>query len=140
MANVRSKAELDTIFADNFTGNISPQDIRDFVATMYQWVFGPISTKTDDYTFVDTDVGATIRANKASAITFTVDTNANQAFEVREKVNVFNVGAGDLTIAGPGVTLNGDVAFKQFEGGYVQQVAIDEWDIHHHPGNALVTE
>ena len=40
----------------------------------------PVATKTDSYTFTRTDEGRVVMANKGSALTFTIPTNADVPF------------------------------------------------------------
>ena len=60
------------------------------------------------YTLVLTDNGRLVTLNNAAAITVTVPTNASVAFATGAIVNLQQIGAGQVTVAGAsGVTLNG---------------------------------
>lgn len=58
------------------------------------------------YTFVLADANKRVEASNASAQTYTIDTNANQAFTVGDIIEICQMGAGQVTIAAAGgVTL-----------------------------------
>ena len=60
------------------------------------------------YTLVLTDNGRLVTLDNAAAITVTVPTNASVAFATGAIVNLQQIGAGQVTVAGAsGVTLNG---------------------------------
>jgi hypothetical protein len=57
------------------------------------------------YTLVLTDAHKFVTLSNASAITLTVPTNASVAFEIGDQVNIMQLGAGQVTVSGAGVTL-----------------------------------
>lgn len=57
------------------------------------------------YTLVLTDSAKFVTLSNASAITLTVPTNASVAFPIGTQVNIMQLGAGQVTISGAGVTL-----------------------------------
>lgn len=57
------------------------------------------------YTAVLADDGKLVTLSNASAITFTIPTNASVAFGIGTQINIMQLGAGQVTIAGAGVTL-----------------------------------
>lgn len=60
------------------------------------------------YTLVLTDASDLVTLNNASAIALTVPTNASVAFATGAQVNIQQIGAGQVTVAGDtGVTVNG---------------------------------
>jgi hypothetical protein len=60
------------------------------------------------YTLVLTDNGRLVTLSNAAAITLTVPTNASVAFATGAVINIQQIGAGQVTVAGAaGVTLNG---------------------------------
>lgn len=83
------------------------------------------------YTLVLGDLGKCVECNNASAITLTVPTNATAALPVGALVEVFQQGAGQVTIAAAGgVTLrtpNGAKTAKQYSTVVLRQRAADEW-------------
>ena len=83
----------------------------------------PVVDKTDDYTFVRTDEGRVVMANKATAITFTVPLNSSIAYPIdKTELKVMNKGAGVLTIAGVvGVTLNGTSTIPQYSNAIIRK-------------------
>lgn len=57
------------------------------------------------YTAVLADDGKLVTLSNASAITFTIPTNATVAFGIGTQINIMQLGAGQVTVAGAGVTL-----------------------------------
>ena len=57
------------------------------------------------YTAVLADDGKLVTLSNASAITFTIPTNASVAFGIGTQINIMQLGAGQVTVAGAGVTL-----------------------------------
>jgi hypothetical protein len=85
-----------------------------------------------DYTFVLGDAGTVVEGTKATAQTFTIPTHASVAFPVGTIIEVFQDGAGQITIAGAGgVTLRSDGAKVKTAAQYatigLRQRAADEW-------------
>lgn len=56
------------------------------------------------YTLVMGDAGKFVQITFATAITLTVPTNASVAFPIGTQVNIMQLGAGQITIGGAGVT------------------------------------
>lgn len=91
-----------------------------------------ISAKTDDYTHVAGDAGKLITVTKATAVAFTLDTNANAASAVGAVIDIVNLGAGDLTVAGAGgVTVNSvdgsSIVVEQYCGVRAIKLATNTW-------------
>lgn len=64
------------------------------------------NTQTDNYVLVLSDVGKVIEMNKATANTLTIPLNATVAFPIGTVIEVYQMGAGQVTIAAAGgVTL-----------------------------------
>lgn len=93
------------------------------------------TAKTNNYTAVLADQNSYIRMNKATAVTFTIPTEANVAFPIGTTLHVENTGAGAVTIAGEsGVTLNADatspiVMADQYTVATGIKTASDTWTI-----------
>lgn len=91
------------------------------------------STQTGTtYTFVLADSGTVVEGNNAGAITFTIPANATTAFLVGTVIEVFQLGAGQITIAGAvGVTLRSDASKVKTAAQYatigLRKRATDEW-------------
>lgn len=66
------------------------------------------NAQTTGYTLVLADAGRLVEMGSASAITLTIPTNANVAFPTGTKIDVLRTGAGEVTIAGAGVTINSE--------------------------------
>lgn len=89
------------------------------------------TTQANDYTFALGDKGTVVEATKATAITFTVPANATVAFPVGSVIEVYQSGAGQVTIAAAGgVTLrapHGAKTAAQYSTLALRQRAADEW-------------
>jgi hypothetical protein len=59
---------------------------------------------SSSYTLLITDGGKFIQISFATAVTLTVPTNASVAFPIGTQVNIMQLGAGQITIGGAGVT------------------------------------
>lgn len=83
------------------------------------------------YTFVAADTGKFVTLSNASAITVTVPTNAAVPFLVGTQINIVQLGAGQVTVAGPGVTLRSNGSklklFGQYAAATLVKIATDEW-------------
>lgn len=84
------------------------------------------------YTFVLGDAGKVVEGNNASAITFTVPPNSSVAYPVGTVIEVFQQGAGQISVAaGAGVTIRSPGARLKLTGQYssatLRQRAADEW-------------
>ena len=65
------------------------------------------------YTLALTDAGKLVTLSNASAISLTVPTNTNVAFPTGTQVNMVQLGAGRVTVAGDtGVTVNSALGLK----------------------------
>jgi len=94
--------------------------------------FGQFNAQTGTtYTLVLTDVAKVISMTNASAITLTVPTNASVAFPVGSQILVYQGGAGQVTVAGAGVTLRSSGSrlktFNQYAVIGLLKLATDEW-------------
>lgn len=92
-----------------------------------------VSSQTGaSYTFVLTDAGTVVEGNSASAQTFTIPPHSSVAFPVGAVIEVFQEGAGQITIAaGVGVTLQSDGSKVKCAAQYstigLRQRATDTW-------------
>lgn len=83
------------------------------------WELDTMADTTTAYTLVLGDAGKYVTLSNASAITLTVPTNATVAFDVGTVVNVVQLGAGQVTIAGAvGVTVNSEGSKLKLKGQY----------------------
>lgn len=87
------------------------------------------------YTFALTDSGAYCRFTNGSAVTATIPPHSSVAFEAGTQIDLFQGGAGKLTIAaGIGVTINSVLSNKSLSARYagatlIQTDTIDTWDL-----------
>jgi len=83
------------------------------------------------YTLVLTDAHDLITLNNASAITLTIPTNASVAFTIGDQVNFLQLGAGQVTVGGAGVTIRSEGSKLKLKGQYAAATCIkigtDEW-------------
>ena len=83
------------------------------------------------YTLALADSGKFVTLSNASAITLTVPTNATVAFPVGTQVNIVQLGAGQVTVGGAGVTLRSNGSklklFGQYAAATLVKIATDEW-------------
>ena len=83
------------------------------------------------YTLVLTDSAKFVTLSNASAITLTVPTNASVAFPTGTQINIMQLGAGQVTISGAGVTLRSAGSKLKTSAQYavatLVKIATDEW-------------
>jgi hypothetical protein len=82
------------------------------------------------YTLVLSDAGDVIEISNAAAITLTVPTNASVAFPIGTIIEVFQLGAGQITVSGAGVTFRAPGGAKtrvQYSTLSLRKRATDEW-------------
>lgn len=83
------------------------------------------------YTLVLTDSAKFVTLTNASSITLTVPTNSSVAFPVGTQVNLVQLGAGQVTVGGAGVTLRSQGSKLKLNGQYAAavliKIATDEW-------------
>ncbi len=83
------------------------------------------------YTAVLADDGKLVTCDNGSAITFTIPTNASVAFGIGTQINVMQLGAGQVTIAGAGVTFRSNGSKLKTNGQYAVatccKIATDTW-------------
>jgi uncharacterized iron-regulated membrane protein len=83
------------------------------------------------YTAVLADDGKLVTCDNGSAITFTIPTNASVAFGIGTQINIMQLGAGQVTIAGAGVTFRSEGSKLKTKGQYAVatccKIATDTW-------------
>jgi hypothetical protein len=83
------------------------------------------------YTFVAADTGKFVTCNNGSAITVTIPTNAAVPFLVGTQINVLQLGAGQITFGGAGVTMYAQGSktktFGQYSVATLVKIATDTW-------------
>jgi uncharacterized membrane protein len=90
------------------------------------------NNKVDDYTLLLADAGKVIEMNKGTAVTLTVPLNATAAFAIGTVIEVWQQGAGQVTVAAAvGVTIRsagGLLALAgQYSGAVLRKVGTNEW-------------
>lgn len=90
-----------------------------------------INTQTGtSYTLVISDAGKLITLDNGAAITLTVPTNASVAFPIGTHIDLAQLGAGQVTIGGSGVTFrakNGQKLSGQYAGASIVKIGTDTW-------------
>ena len=71
------------------------------------------TTASSNYTIQLTDLGKLVELNEASACTLTIPTNASVPFAVGDRIDVLQVGAGQVTIT----PVSGTVTINGYDGG-----------------------
>ena len=83
------------------------------------------------YTLLLIDDSKVVTLSNASAITLTIPTNASVAFPIGSQVNIVQLGAGQVTVAGAGVTIRSQGSKLKLNGQYAAasllKIATDEW-------------
>lgn len=84
------------------------------------------------YTLVLTDKGKLLTLNNASAITLTIPLNSSVAFPVKSRIDLAQLGAGQVSIAATGgVTIRSSGSklkiTGQYSGASLTKIATDEW-------------
>ena len=83
------------------------------------------------YTLTLTDAQKLVTLNNASAIALTIPTNASVAFTIGDQVNLLQLGAGQVTVGGAGVTIRSEGSKLKLKGQYAAATCIkigtDEW-------------
>jgi hypothetical protein len=121
-----------TFASANLTGNINATTIGATTPLQIQG-YRPINTQTGiSYTLVLGDSGQMVTLNNASSITLTVPTNASVAFPVGTEVDLTQLGAGQVSVAGSGgVTIDSYSGYLKIAGQYagatLKKIATDTW-------------
>lgn len=83
------------------------------------------------YTTVLTDASKLVTLNNGSAITLTIPPNSSVAYPIGTKIDLLQIGAGQVTVAGgAGVTVHSTPTLKlraQYSGGTCIQYAANTW-------------
>ena len=94
--------------------------------------FGIFNAQTGTtYTLALTDVAKVVSLTNAASITLTIPTNATVAFPTGTQILLYQGGAGQVTIAGAGVTIRSQGTKLKLNGQYsvggLLKVNTDEW-------------
>jgi hypothetical protein len=83
------------------------------------------------YTLALSDAQKLVTLTNASAISLTVPTNSSVAFTIGDQVNLLQLGAGQVTVSGAGVTLRSEGSKLKLKAQYaiatLIKVGTDEW-------------
>lgn len=97
-------------------------------------IYRPIVTQSNSATLALTDAGTFQKCTKGTAMTITVPTNASVAFVTGTEIDIYQQGAGQVTIAAAGgVTINsvfGNLKIaNQYTGASLKKTASDTWEL-----------
>ena len=85
------------------------------------------------YTLLLSDAHKLVTLSNASGITLTIPTSASAAFEIGDQVNIMQLGAGQVTVGGAGVTIRSQGSKLKLNGQYAAatliKIGTDEWVI-----------
>ena len=127
---------LSTIGANSFDQTVDRIMMYDDSASAHKAVLLQdlgitIVSEASAQTFALGDANTMQKSTSASAVTWTIPTNASVAFEIGTAIQVYQEGAGQVTIAADGgVTLrspNGAKTNQQYGVACISKVAADEW-------------
>lgn len=136
----RTRTTLQTLFADNSVGDISPQDLRDYLASTKLYTENQFVTLTDGATVtVDCSSGNHFHLNANGNRTIAVPTNVSSRMSDKLVIRIKAI-SSDRTITMSGVTggfrfgneisaLSGVVTNKTDYLGCVYNSGDDMWDI-----------
>lgn len=122
-----------------FTGNpVAPtaaasNNSTQIATTAYaqtQASISPINTQASSYSVVAADAGKTVEINSASAVSLNLVLDATVNFPIGTIINVMQTGAGQVSIAAGGTTLNATPGLKlrtQYSVASVQKRAANSW-------------
>lgn len=128
-----------SVDASGFNGNLTTSDdtVQEVAQKLDDLSFAtPASvytitanTVTDNYTLVLADAGKVVEMNAATAKQITVPTNASVAYDVGTVIELYQMGAGTVTIAGDtGVTVrNAGTLSAQYATASLRKRATNEW-------------
>jgi hypothetical protein len=131
-ATVAGKVELATS-AETITGTDTERAVTPAgAAATYRLLAQSINAQTDTtYTFVLADSGKIVTLTNGAGITATVPPNADVAFPIGSRIDLAQLGAGQVTVAqGAGVTVNATPGLKlaaQYSVAYLLKIATNTW-------------
>lgn len=134
-ANSVSTAELASgavTAAKIATGAVSATELADRSIGSAKLTGLTINAQTGTtYTLALSDAHDLVTLSNASAIALTVPTNASVAFVIGDQVNIVQLGAGQVTVGGAGVTLRSQGSKLKLNGQYsaatLIKIGTDEW-------------
>jgi hypothetical protein len=89
-----------------------------------------INAQSGAYTLVLTDQNKVVTSSSGSAVDLTVPTNASVAFPTGTRIDLAQLGDGQVTVGGSGVTIRTSQTLKlraKYSGATLLKIATDEW-------------
>lgn len=115
------------------TGTATDEALRVVdAAAVYSPITRAINPQTGtSYTLVLADAGKLVTLSNAAAIALTIPQNASVAFPVGTQIDLAQIGAGQVTVGGAGVTIQSEGSmvklYRQYSGGTLIKRATDTW-------------
>lgn len=110
---------------------ITSSDLSDFDSAAYAATQTVNAQSGTTYTLVLADAGRIVTLSNAASITLTVPPNTDVAFPVGTRIDLAQIGTGQVTVAeGAGVTVNTTPGLNlrtQYSGATLVQTAADTW-------------
>jgi hypothetical protein len=124
-----SSADLTTHESDTSTHGIADTSV---LVTDSDLPIVTANRQTDDYILALTDAGKAVEMNKGTAVNLTVPQNTSIAFPTDTCVEIFQYGAGQVTVvADTNVTIRssgGKLKLTgQYSGASLRKIATNEW-------------
>lgn len=122
-----------SVAASRIVGRAASGNLDDLTAAQIKVILvQPLNAQTGtSYTLVLADADYLVTLSNASAITLTIPTNASVAFPIGTRIDLIQLGAGQVTISPTGgVTGNGHPGLKiaaQYGKAQLQKVATNTW-------------
>lgn len=124
-----SKLATDPLARANHTGTQTASTISDFDAESYN-AAQTLNAQTDSYELVLGDAGKLVTLDKGTAVTLTVPANASVSFAVGTRVDLVQLGAGQVSVAITSDTLRSTPGAKlraQYSAATLVKIASTEW-------------
>ena len=84
-----------------------------------------INAQTGSYTLTLEDLGKLVEVNNSASVVVTVPTDANAPFQVGDRIDILQTGAGQISIVGDtGVTVNSEGSKTKLKGQWAAATVI----------------
>lgn len=119
----------DPAYVGGGSGGTVPEVVTNL--NFYRLLLVAVNSQADNYTLVLTDASKTVEGTKATAMTLTIPENATVPFPVGTTIEVYQAGAGQITVAGTGAVVvrapGGAKTRVQYSTVALRKRATDEW-------------
>ncbi len=84
-----------------------------------------INAQVGSYTVTLEDLGKIVEVNSSASVVVTVPTDANAPFQIGDRVDILQTGAGQITVAGDtGVTISSEGSKTKLKGQWAAATVI----------------